>query len=60
MSKQNINKQDTWKKDSGLERFLMNVADNAEAALREYLQERDSENRRYATEYVTRRGLLPQ
>lgn len=60
MSKQNMNKQDTGKKDSGLERFLMNVADNAETALREYLQERDSENRRYATEYVTRRGLLPQ
>ena len=53
-----MSKQDTGKKDSGLERFLMNVADNAEAALREYW--RDNETRRYATEYVTRRGLLPQ
>lgn len=55
-----MSKQDTGKKDSGLERFLMNVADNAEAALREYWQERDNETHRYATEYVTRRGLLPQ
>ena len=55
-----MSKQDTGKKDSGLERFLMNVADNAEAALREYWQERDNETRRYATEYVTRWGLLPQ
>ena len=33
-----MSKQNTEKKDSGLERFLMNVADNAEAALREYWQ----------------------
>ena len=55
-----MSKQDTGKKDSGLERFLMNVADNAEAALREYWQGRGNETRRHATEYVTRRGLLPQ
>ena len=28
--------------------------------LREYWEERDAENRLYATEYVTRRGLIPQ
>ena len=55
-----MSKQNTEIKDRRLERFLMNVADNAEAALREYLQEKDTENRRYAAEYVTRRGLLPQ
>ena len=47
-------------KEYDIERFLMNVAETAENALREYWQERDAENRMYATEYVTRRGLIPQ
>ena len=47
-------------KEKEIERFLMNVAETAENALREYWEERDAENRLYATEYVTRRGLLPQ
>ena len=46
--------------ENEIERFLMNVAENAENALREYWEERETENRRYAAEYVTRRGLIPQ
>ena len=42
--------------ENEIERFLMNVAENA---LREYWEERETENRRYAAEYVTRRGLIP-
>ena len=47
-------------KEKEIERFLMNVAETAENTLREYLQERETENRLYATEYVTRWGLIPQ
>ena len=47
-------------KEKEIERFLMKVAETAENALREYWEERDAENRLYATEYVTRRGLIPQ
>ncbi len=46
-------------KEKEIERFLMKVAETAENTLREYLQERETENRLYATEYVTRRGLIP-
>ncbi len=46
-------------KENDIERFLMNVAETAENALREYWEERDAENRIYAMEYVTRRGLIP-
>lgn len=55
-----MKKHSTEEKERQLERFLMNVADTAEAALREYWQEKDAENRRYAMEYVMRRGLLPE
>ncbi|GFI11135.1 hypothetical protein IMSAGC007_03608 [Lachnospiraceae bacterium] len=55
-----MNRRNAKTKERQLEKFLMNVADNAEAALREYWQEREAENRLYAAEYVTRRGLIPQ
>ena len=55
-----MKKRNAETKENQLERFLMNVAETAENALREYWQERDAENRIYATEYVTRRGLIPQ
>ena len=38
----------------------MKVAETAENAMREYLQEREVENRPNAAEYVTRRGFFPQ
>ena len=47
-------------KQKQLERFLMNVAEAADAALWEYWREKEAEHRRFATEYVTRRGLIPQ
>ena len=55
-----MKKRNAETKENDFERFLMNVAETAENALREYWEERDAENRMYATEYVTRRGLLPQ
>lgn len=55
-----MKRRNTENQERQVEKFLMNVADNAEATLREYWQERETENRRYATEYVTRRGLIPQ
>ena len=55
-----MKKHSPEEKERQLEKFLMNVADAAEAALREYWQEKDAESRRYATEYVMRRGLIPQ
>lgn len=55
-----MNKRSAKTKEKELERFLMNVAETAENALREYWQEREAENRLYAAEYVTRRGLIPQ
>ena len=51
-----MKKRNAEEKEKQLERFLMNVAETAENALREYWQERDAENRLYATEYVTRRA----
>ena len=47
-------------KQREIERFLMKVAETAENAMREYLQEREAENLLYAAEYVTRRGFFPQ
>lgn len=41
-----------------LERFFMELAETAEAAMREYLRERGAEQEYYATEYVRRRGFL--
>ena len=55
-----MKKRNAETKEKQLERFLMNVAETAENALREYWEERDAENRMYATEYVTRWGLIPQ
>ena len=54
-----MSRRNTKTKENDIERFLMNVAETAENALREYWEERDAENRLYATEYVTRRGLIP-
>ena len=47
-------------KQREIERFLMKVAETAENAMREYLQEQEAENHLYAAEYVTRRGFFPQ
>ena len=44
-----MRKRSAEEKQKQLERFLMNVAEAA-----------DAEHRRFATEYVTRRGLIPQ
>ena len=55
-----MNKRTRKKKGKQLERFLMNVAEAADAALREYQRERDAENRLYAMEYVRRMGLFPE
>ena len=52
-----MRKRSAEEKQKQLERFLMNVAD---AALGEYWREKEAEHRRFATEYVTRRGLIPQ
>lgn len=38
-----MNRRNAKTKERQLEKFLMNVADNAEAALREYWQEREAE-----------------
>ena len=51
-----MRKRSAEEKQKQLERFLMNVAEAADAALWEYWRE----HRRFATEYVTRRGLIPQ
>ena len=55
-----MKKRNAETKEKQLERFLMKVAETAENTMREYWQERETENRIYATEYVTRRGLIPQ
>ncbi len=47
-------------KQKQLERFLMNVAEAADAALWEYWREKEAEHRRFATEYVTRREKQKQ
>ena len=55
-----MSRRNTKTKENDIERFLMKVAETAENTMREYWQERETENRIYATEYVTRRGLIPQ
>lgn len=57
---QTMRKRSAEEKQKQLERFLMNVAEAADAALWEYWREKEAEHRRFATEYVTRRGLIPQ
>ena len=52
-----MKKRNAETKEKQLERFLMNVAETAENALREYRQEREAKNRLYAAEYVTRQGF---
>ena len=52
-----MRKRSAEEKQKQLERFLMNVAEAADAAL---WREKEAEHRRFATEYVTRRGLIPQ
>ena len=54
-----MRKRSAEEKQKQLERFLMNVAEAADAALWEYWREKEAEHRRFATEYVTRRGLIP-
>ena len=51
-----MRKRSAEEKQKQLERFLMNVAEAADAALWEYWREKEAEHRRFATEYVTRRG----
>ena len=55
-----MRKRSAEEKQKQLERFLKNVAEAADAALWEYWREKEAEHRRFATEYVTRRGLIPQ
>lgn len=55
-----MRKRSAEEKQKQLERFLMNVAEAAAAALWEYWREKEAEHRRFATEYVTRRGLILQ
>ena len=57
---QTMRKRSAEEKQKQLERFLMNVVEAADAALWEYWREKEAEHRRFATEYVTRRGLIPQ
>ena len=52
-----MRKRSAEEKQKQLERFLMNVAEAADAALWEYWREKEAEHRRFATEYVTRGGL---
>ena len=47
-------------KERRFEGFLMIVGERADAAVWEYGGEREADPRRFATEYVTRRGLIPQ
>ena len=54
-----MRKRRAEEKQKQLERFLMNVAEAADAALWEYWREKEAEHRRFATEYVTRRGAYP-
>ena len=54
-----MRKRSAEEKQKQLERFLMNVAEAADAALWEYWREKEAEHRRFATEYVTRRGAYP-
>ena len=54
-----MRKRSAEEKQKQLERFLMNVAEAADAALWEYWREKEAEHRRFATEYVPRRGAYP-
>ena len=40
-----MSRRNTKTKENDIERFLLNVAETAENALREYWEERDAENR---------------
>ena len=51
-----MRKRSAEEKQKQLERFLMNVAEAADAALWEYWREKEAEHRRFATEYVTGAG----
>ena len=46
-----MRKRSAEEKQKQLERFLMNVAEAADAALWEYWREKEAEHRRFATEY---------
>ena len=54
-----MRKRSAEEKQKQLERFLMNVAEAADAALWEYWREKEAEHRRFATEYVTPCGSYP-
>ena len=54
-----MRKRSAEEKQKQLERFLMNVAEAADAALWEYWREKEAAHRRFAPEYVTRRGAYP-
>jgi hypothetical protein len=47
-----MRKRSAEEKQKQLERFLMNVAEAADAALWEYWREKEAEHRRFATEYA--------
>ena len=53
-----MRKRSAEEKQKQLERFLMNVAEAADAALWEYWREKEAEHRRFATGCV--QGLIPQ
>ena len=54
-----MRKRSAEEKQKQLERFLMNVAEAADAALWEYWREKEAGHPRLSTGYVTRRGLIP-
>ena len=52
-----MRKRSAEEKQKQLERFLMNVAEAADAALWEYWREKEAEHRRFATENAFLRQL---
>lgn len=52
-----MRKRSAEEKQKQLERFLMNVAEAADAALWEYWREKEAEHRRFATEMSRAGGL---
>ena len=55
-----MRKRSAEEKQKQLERFLMNVAEAADAALWEYWRDKLAEPRRFAPEYSTSRVLIQQ
>ena len=55
-----MNKRRGKKTEEQLERFFMEIADAADAAMREYQQERGDEHRLFIMEFVRRTGIAPE